>query len=149
MEFDRSRVYGAVNADELKAGDKVITARCMADLKIYVEADAKPNIIELIQDETNTDRFTCKHYGSNKTYDSPLAYLVERKENCTNCGRICSVPKTDKTARCWLTSPRLSRKQSISVRLVNMLIVALKISTQRMNVTDGRQSQRPMMKPRS
>ena len=85
MEFDKSRVYTALNADELKQGDKVITARCMADLKTWVEADAEPNIIELIQDETNTDRFTCKCYGSNKTYDSPLAYLVERAENCTNC----------------------------------------------------------------
>lgn len=85
MEFLRERVYTALNADELKQGDKVITARCMADLKTWVEADAEPNIIELIQDETNTDRFTCKCHGSNKTYDSPLAYLVERAENCTNC----------------------------------------------------------------
>jgi hypothetical protein len=88
MEFQRERVYTSLNADELRAGDKVITARCMADLKTWVEADAEPNIIELIQDETNTDRFTCKCHGSNKTYDTSLAYLVERKENCTNCGAI-------------------------------------------------------------
>ena len=88
MEFDKSRCFTSLNADELKQGDKVITARCMADLKTWVEADAEPNIIELIQDETNTDRFTCKCYGSNKTYDSPLAYLVERKENCTNCEKF-------------------------------------------------------------
>ena len=85
MEFDKSRCFTSLNADELRAGDKVITARCMADLKTWVEADAEPNVIELIQDETNTNRFTCKCFGSNKTYDSPLAYLVERKENCTMC----------------------------------------------------------------
>lgn len=88
MEFTKEHVYTALNADELKPGDKVITARCMADLKTWVEADAEPNVIELIQDETNTNRFTCKCFGSNKTYDTPLAYLVERKENCTNCGAI-------------------------------------------------------------
>jgi hypothetical protein len=90
MEFDKSRCYSAINADELRAGDKVITARCMADLKTWVEADAEPNVIELIQDETNTNRFTCKCFGSNKTYDTSLAYLVERAEpktehDCQSC----------------------------------------------------------------
>lgn len=85
MEFLRKRVFTSLNADELRAGDKVITARCMADLKTWVEADAEPNVIELIQDETNTNRFTCKCFGSNKTYDTSLAYLVERKESCANC----------------------------------------------------------------
>ena len=65
MKFNKAMVYTAVNADELSAGDKVIVADNMADLKIVVEADAKPTIIELIQDETNTNRFTCQCYGSN------------------------------------------------------------------------------------
>ena len=85
MEFCKDRVFTALNADELRAGDKVITAHCMADLKTWVEADAEPNVIELIQDETNTDRFTCKCFNSDKTYSTSLAYLVERAENCTNC----------------------------------------------------------------
>lgn len=90
MEFDKSRVYTSLNADELKQGDKVITALCMADLRALVESNAEPSVIEVIQDETNTYRFTCNRQNkdmANWRYDVPLAYLIARAENCTNCGK--------------------------------------------------------------
>lgn len=37
MEFDKSKVYTAVNADELKVGSKVIVAETLSDLKERVE----------------------------------------------------------------------------------------------------------------
>lgn len=33
MEFDKSRIYTSVNADELRAGDKVIVANTLYDLR--------------------------------------------------------------------------------------------------------------------
>ncbi len=43
MKFDKNRIYSAVNADELKPGDKVILADTLAELKRVVErADVVP-----------------------------------------------------------------------------------------------------------
>lgn len=109
MEFLRKKVFTALTAGELRVGDKVIVADNMADLKILVEADAKPTIIELIQDETNTNRFTCQCYGSYKTYDSSLAYIVERAENCSKCehlGESCISNKDDKITYCSDYKPK-------------------------------------------
>ena len=87
MEFDKTRVYTALNADELKQGDKVIVANCMADLKVWAQSNENAREILLIHDDTNLARFEVK--GSSGSFISALAYLVERKENCTNCGENC------------------------------------------------------------
>ena len=74
MTFDKSKVYTALNADELKVGSKCIFANCLADLMDAVENDKK----------VRTRRFTkafgcdyiarlCDNYGSNFA----LAYLIE------------------------------------------------------------------------
>ena len=76
MEFDKSRVYTALNADELKAGDKVIGGNTLADLKYKVGIET----IDTILDEGETYRFTTKE-GEKWL----MVLLVERKENCTNC----------------------------------------------------------------
>ena len=47
MEFDKSRVYTIVNADELKVGSKVIVADSLGLLKRLVELSDKANIHKL------------------------------------------------------------------------------------------------------
>lgn len=74
MEFDKSRVYTALNADELKIGSKCIFANCLADLMDAVENDKK-NQVGRFTKAFNCDyiaRF-CDNYGGNFV----LAYLVE------------------------------------------------------------------------
>ena len=93
MEFDKSRVFTALNADELKPGDKVIVANTIGHLKHYVAHCTKENcIIKGILDEEETRRFLTP--GDKFS----LAYLVERKENCTNC--IGCELEQDKTYKC-------------------------------------------------
>lgn len=79
MKFDRSRVYSAVNADELLAGDKVIVADTLIDLKGLVCDYKNIETLSLILDEDEKDRFCI----DNSSYS--LAYLVEREERCINC----------------------------------------------------------------
>ena len=74
MKFDKSKVYTALNADELKIGSKCIFANCLADLMDAVENN----------ESEKTGRFTqslgcdyicrfCDDYGGNFA----LAYLIE------------------------------------------------------------------------
>lgn len=79
MEFDKSRVYTALNADELKVGSKVICATCLANLKEYVadyfnEGVDNTCIITSILDETYRDRF------QTDINNSPFVYLVSEPE---------------------------------------------------------------------
>lgn len=74
MEFDVSRVYTAVNADELKVGSKVIVADNLADLKAKVEQDTKPATLQGIEPDDRLYRFLTI-YPRNA-----LAYLVSEPE---------------------------------------------------------------------
>lgn len=105
MEFDKSRVYTALNADELKAGDKVIVADQLAVLKQRVQEAKKDSAIVLrkINGEDWGRRF-----GFTMS-DFALAYLVERKENCTNCEGCVACIKPDKTFRCEDYKPKKER----------------------------------------
>lgn len=78
MEFDKSRVYSAVNADGLHNGDKVIGANTLSKLRERVEQFEENDVVEIgyIAPDTEARRFN---------EDYLLAYLVERDENCTNC----------------------------------------------------------------
>lgn len=80
MEFDKSRIYDAVNADELKPGDKVIVSDCLRFLRQDVKEGGDIETLKEVLDESHLQRF--------KVMDDlewGLAYLVERSENCTNC----------------------------------------------------------------
>ena len=79
MEFDKSRVYSAVNADELKPGDKVIVADSITELKNKLLNEFEGEVLTGVLNEEWHGRF---EIGDN---NYALAYLVERKENCTNC----------------------------------------------------------------
>ena len=80
MEFDKSRVYTALNADELHEGDMVIVANNLRDLKEFVQGCSLPVPLDEIIGERWTGRFRVE--GDSYA----LAYLVEREMNCTNCG---------------------------------------------------------------
>ena len=75
MKFDKSKVYTAVNADELKVGSKVTVANDLAHLKVFVHNDFTC-ILEKVLDEESTCRFV-----ANEGAPYSLAYLVsEPKE---------------------------------------------------------------------
>ena len=74
MEFKKENVYTALNADELKAGDKVIVADDLVFLKALVERGSQLNTIDEIYDENCQCRFVVEGYD----YVYSLAYLVER-----------------------------------------------------------------------
>ena len=80
MEFDKSRCYSAINADELRAGDKVIVADNLADLKEFVRKNDVHEIEDILSDCVN------ERFGVCGMANYALAYLVEREMNCTNCG---------------------------------------------------------------
>lgn len=73
MEFDKSKVYSAVNADELKVGSKVILADNLADLRDKVR-NGGASLVSLtaIQPESSMFRFVGKD-----SCGWCLAYLIE------------------------------------------------------------------------
>lgn len=82
MEFKKERVYSAVNADELRAGDKVIVADDLDTLKRCVKDNSPIDTLRMVGNEDYLFRFGVK----DNCVSFALAYLVERNENCTNCG---------------------------------------------------------------
>ena len=70
MEFDKSRVYSAFNANELKVGSKVIVANDLAHLRVFVR-DNVTCILEKVLDEESTCRFVA---SEGEPYS--LAYFV-------------------------------------------------------------------------
>lgn len=74
MEFDISRVYTAVNADELKVGSEVIVADNLAELKAKVEKGTEPATLLGIEPDDRLYRFLTI-YPRNA-----LAYLVSEPE---------------------------------------------------------------------
>ena len=83
MEFCKDRVFTSLNADELRAGDKVVVADNMAVLRDMVIEETEPAILIDIEPDHKVYRFMVK--GDNCHF--ALAYLVERAENCTNCDK--------------------------------------------------------------
>lgn len=77
MKFDKNRVYTAVNADELKPGDRVIVADTISGLREHVENDFV-SIVDCIASEDVLYRFQVVYKEVLTT--SALAYLVERKD---------------------------------------------------------------------
>lgn len=74
MEFDKSKVYTALNAEELKIGSKVIVADTIDELKQYIESDCDVCTIDCIMPEYVSNRFN----SDKKNYN--LAYLVSEPE---------------------------------------------------------------------
>ena len=74
MEFDKSRVYTAVNADELKVGSKVYVSDNMHYLRECVEDNFESCILTRVMSEKEAKRF-CIYDKSNEKWQ--LAYLIE------------------------------------------------------------------------
>ncbi len=74
MEFDKTRVYTALNADELKIGSRVILADTLKFLKQSVENDDDIRTLTCIGDEDHEERF----FSNLSTWH--LAYLVSEPE---------------------------------------------------------------------
>ena len=77
MEFDKSRVYTALNADELKVGSKVILADAMKALKTFV-ATGEANAVTITH--INSEEAQYRFHSNECEFDYPLAYLVEEPE---------------------------------------------------------------------
>jgi len=74
MEFDKSRVYTALNAEELKVGSKVIVADNLEELKLHVSRGDRVRTLRRIEPEHLPYRFVvtdCEYV---------LAYLVSEPE---------------------------------------------------------------------
>lgn len=111
MEFDKSRVFTSVNADELEVGDKVIVADTMAELKRIITGEIYCIAhIMRVNDEDCENRFCIGESNATGDITYPLAYLVERKENCLKCKK-CEVI-SDKSMHCdWVgTGPITSAR---------------------------------------
>lgn len=77
MIFDKSKVYTALNADELKVGSKVILANYLESLKDQVESNSYPTYIQelkCVMGTSSTNRFK----AGEKVYN--LAYLISEPE---------------------------------------------------------------------
>ena len=74
MTFDKSKVYTALNADELRVGSRCIFADTIQDLKKSVERSVgyERTKLKRLQDDTNTCRFID---SSGKMF--VFAYLIE------------------------------------------------------------------------
>lgn len=130
MEFDKSRVFSAVNADELHEGDKVIVSNVLSMIKEYVKRDIFIRELYRVERDNYSNRFVIK----SDEYDSDgdvlcysLAYLVERKENCTNCvenGRAhgCIPMDDDKITRCFDYKPKTEKQHYRPFRDTDELI---------------------------
>ena len=70
MEFDKSRVYTAVNADELKIGSKCVLADTIQELKERKYIDTLVGVA----DESHACRFVSEHWNG---WEYALAYLIE------------------------------------------------------------------------
>lgn len=79
MEFDKSKVYTAVNADEVKVGSKGYFSRMLGWLKRTVEAEQfPPSVLTEILNEDCVFRF-CRQDAIGRL-DYSLFYLVEEPE---------------------------------------------------------------------
>lgn len=74
MEFDNSKVYTALNADELEIGSKVAVANDLAHLKVFVRNDFICKL-EKVLDEESTCRFI-----ANEGAPYSLAYFVSKPD---------------------------------------------------------------------
>lgn len=83
MDFDRNRVYTALNADEVKVGSKVIIAKNLMGLKDLVYNNMLSTLTK-VYSECNQDRF-CGEYvhKTGNGYDTvtgSLCYLIKEPE---------------------------------------------------------------------
>lgn len=72
MEFDKNKVYTALNADEVKIGSKGYFADSLSILKDFIEINDTPKTVREIEDESYEHRFV-DEYGTRYGF----FYLIE------------------------------------------------------------------------
>lgn len=77
MEFDKSRVYTAVNAEELKVGSKVFVAKNLHTLHAQVCEYRHIGTLIEIRSEDYQDRFITEFDSDGAKVATTLAYLIE------------------------------------------------------------------------
>lgn len=102
MKYDKSKVYTSLTADELNPGDKVIVADSPRVLRQEVEEDGYISTLKGVLKDCYIRRFAT-------TNEWCLAYLIERKYNCTNCKGCVACIKPDKTFVCEYWKPKTKR----------------------------------------
>ena len=91
MEFDKDKVFTALNADELKIGSKVIVAYSIGTLKERVVeypkgGDTYVTVIKNIEIEKCENRFeTSVSINDSIAKCYPLAYLISEPDNSVKC----------------------------------------------------------------
>lgn len=75
MEFDKSKVFTALNADELKVGSKVVIGDCVGDLKFRLREELIDEIAS-IESEEKIGRFRVKRTECYYNF----AYLIEEPQ---------------------------------------------------------------------
>ena len=76
MEFDKSRVFTSVNADELKVGSKVVVADTYDGLKAKFNRTASVAVLSEVLSSDYRDRFIIEGYSCHFN----LAYLISEPE---------------------------------------------------------------------
>lgn len=71
MEFDKSRVYTALNADELCAGSKCVFANSLGELQLFVQYCKDLETLTDVRDDFEEGRFV-----DDRGTQWLLAYLV-------------------------------------------------------------------------
>jgi len=77
MEFDKSRVYTAVNADELKVGSKCVFADDLRELRRLVSIEDTSQVLIAIKGESYEYRFEQAKADCMGDTLFALAYLIE------------------------------------------------------------------------
>lgn len=108
MEFDRSKVYTALNADELKPGSKVICAFSIYELKKRVNEGERITEVHQILNEDVEQRFKVYH-GDDEYLSYPFVYLVSEPEEKNWIAYICR----RKGKEPYLTACRGDRWESV------------------------------------
>ena len=75
MEFDKSRVYTALNADELPIGSRCVFADTMHDLRKKVESDSVQRFVYVLRSICDSSKMERFEEDDNAVF--LLAYLIE------------------------------------------------------------------------
>lgn len=110
MDFDKSRVYTALNADELKPGSKVILSNNLDFLKSKVSTECDVTELKRVFDESYERRFQTDFRGTKKAW--LLAYLISEPEEKNWIVYLHRKPSLTEYSY-YLTSCRSDRWESV------------------------------------
>ena len=78
MEFDKAKVYTALNADELKVCSKVIIGNTIEELRNRVQNGTTPLTLSEIRSDRYEKRFKVAEYEE----DSVFSFIQNWQEKC-------------------------------------------------------------------